>query len=106
MEIPEVEVEPTTIYNTATEALENIGKMANEMENTYKEKIEILELQVEDMSRIAERYLVDNETLTDELDDYRRWHKTSNMLPIALSLLMFVYGLVFGVYLNREQQEL
>lgn len=84
------------------QSLEKVAQMAEEMENSYKEKIEVLQLQVEDACGLMERYIVENEKLTNQLEKHKEWNKIS----MALYIFLFVYGLVYGVYAKSHQQEL
>jgi hypothetical protein len=91
------------------EATQSLEKMVEDMENDYKEKIEILHLQVEDACRLVERYIVENEklanhidTMKDALDKHTEWSK----LSMAIYVLVFVYGLVYGAYFKSHEQEL
>lgn len=93
----------------ALQSLEEVAQMAEEMENNYKEKIEILTLQVEDASGMMERYIQENETLTEEIQDLKtalEKHAEWNKLSMALYILLFVYGLVYGAYAKSHEQEL
>jgi hypothetical protein len=91
------------------EAAQSLDNMVEDMENDYKEKIEILHLQVEDACRLVERYIVENEklanhidTMKDALDKHTEWSK----LSMAIYVLVFVYGLVYGAYFKSHEQEL
>lgn len=91
------------------QSLEKVAQMAEDMENNYKEKIEILNIQVEDTCRILERYIVENETLTAEIQDLKTGlekHAEWNKLSMAIYILLFVYGLVYGAYAKSHEQEL
>ena len=93
----------------ATQSLEKIGDMVEEMENEYKEKIEILHLQVEDACRLVERYIVENEKLANHMDtmkDALEKHTEWSKLSMAIYVLVFVYGLVYGAYFKSHEQEL
>ena len=59
---------PQDVYNSATEALKNIGDMATEMEKNYEEKIEKLQYQFEDACKQAEKYLIENQELKKKLE--------------------------------------
>lgn len=72
------------------ETIESLEKV----ENNYKEKIDILEIQVEDAYRMIERYILENERLGER--DASRASMTR--LQIAVSLLIFVYGWLYGSY--------
>ena len=87
------------------EATQSLEKMVED----YKEKIESLHLQVEDACRLVERYIVENEKLAnhidamkDALDKHTEWSK----LSMAIYVLVFVYGLVYGAYFKSHEQEL
>jgi regulator of replication initiation timing len=100
---------PQEVYKTATEALENIGNMAQEMEDRYEEKIEILKLQFEDACAQAEKYIIENKNLKIENDELvhevgsliveaQEARRSFTAFQIAVSLLVFVYGMMYGTY--------
>jgi len=93
---------PQSVYNTATEALKNIGRMADEIEENYEKKIELLQFQVDDACKMAERFLTQNNMLKDDIKDYKEWRKVHG----AMYFFLFVFGMVFGVYFRTKQQEL
>lgn len=82
--------------------LENIGNMADEMEQRYEEQIDLLKFQVDDACSMAERFLEENEQLKTDIKEYKDWRK----VHCALYFLLFVYGLVYGAYFKTNQQEL
>ena len=88
---------------------EKVAKMAESMEERYENQVEILKLQVEDACGMVERYIVENERLTHEMQDLRtvlEKHNEWNKISMALYMLLFVYGLVYGKYFGTHQQEL
>lgn len=101
----ETTTQPEILHKSATEALENIGRMADEMENTYKEKIEILELIRDEAIATLEKYMDENKELrqhmaelfTEEQDERRSF----TVLQLAVSMLIFVYGMIYGSYLGK-----
>lgn len=93
----------------AIESLEKVARMAEEMEENYKEKIEILNIQVEDTCRILERYILENEKMAEKIQDLNNGlekHTEWNKISMALYVLLFVYGLVYGKYFGTHQPEL
>lgn len=64
----------------------------------YKEKIEILEIQVEDAYRMIERYILENERLGERVQTEEEKRVSMTRLQIAVSLLIFVYGWLYGSY--------
>jgi hypothetical protein len=84
------------------QSLEKVTQMAEEMEDNYKEKMEILQLQVEDACGLVERYILENEKLIHQLEK----HNERNKIYMALYILLFVYGLVYGAYVKSHEQEL
>ena len=117
MEIPETHTAfvmaedetPQENYKNATEALENIANMAQEMEDRYEEKIEVLRLQVDDAVKIAEKYIIENTALKTENDELvhevggliaeaREARRSFTAFQFAVSLLIFVYGMMYGTY--------
>lgn len=87
---------------TATEALDNIGRMADDMEQRYETKIEILQVQLSDAYMMAESYAEDNDKLNDSIRELRDWNK----VHYALYFFLFVYGMVYGAYFRTKEQEL
>lgn len=91
------------------QSLEKVAQIAEEMENSYKEKIEILQLQVEDACGMVERYILENEKLTREIQELKAGlekHNEWNKISMALYAFLFVYGLVYGAYAKSHEQEL
>ena len=91
------------------QSLEKVAQMAEEMENSYKEKIEVLQLQVEDAYKMLERYILENEKLTNEIQELKAGlekHTEWNKISMALYVFLFVYGLVYGAYAKSHEQEL
>ena len=140
-------MELNNIHEKATEALENVARMTDEMEKEYEEKIEILKLQFEDACKQAEKYLVENQQLKKQLDEKKLDNALNNVkdamsdlldeeneeltsalkdayekmdflelgltqlreeanrarrdftgLQLAVSVLIFVYGVIYGKY--------
>ena len=89
-------------HNTAAEALDNIQTMADEMEERYERQVDLLKLQVEDASSLAEEYFQKTHDLHSELAELRDWNK----VHYALYFFLFVYGMVYGAYFTTKQQEL
>lgn len=89
-------------HERATEALEKIGKMADDIEESYEKKIELLEFQVEDAYNIAEQAFQEKHNLQTELHEVRGWKK----VHYAVYFFLFVYGLVYGAYFCRKREEL
>ena len=131
-------------HQKATETLETIGKMAQEMENRYEEKVEKLQYQFDDACKMVDRLLQENielkkqleadkslnnvkdamsdvleeenEDLTSALKDaYERMdfmelgltqlreeanraRRDLTGLELAVSILIFVYGMIYGKY--------
>lgn len=83
-------------------SLEKVAQMTEEMEKRYEERIEILQLQVEDAYGMIERYIIENEKFAKSVNDNQEWNK----IYIAMYLLLFVYGMIYGVYFKSHQQEL
>jgi hypothetical protein len=94
---------------TANEALENIGKMAQEMEERYEDKIELLQFQFEDACKMAERYLVKNKELEVEneelvyevgsmITEAQEARRSFTAFQLAVSILIFLYGMMYGQY--------
>lgn len=103
---------PHEVYKTATDALENIGNMAQEMEDRYDEKIELLQLQFEDACKQAEKYITENKTLKLENEELvyevgsliaegREARRSFTAFQLAVSLLIFVYGIMYGAYFGK-----
>ena len=88
--------------DTATEALDNIERMADDMEQRYENRIEILQVQLSDAYMIAESCIEENEELKDSIRELRGWTK----VHYALYFFLFVYGMVYGAYFTTKQQEL
>jgi hypothetical protein len=113
---------------TATEALKTIECMAEEMEERYEKKIELLELRVVDACGVAERYLLENselkkqfeantvsgkvkelelenEDLVDQVGglivEAREARRSFTGLQIAVSVLLFAYGMFYGTYFGK-----
>lgn len=76
-------MELNNIHEKATEALENVARMTDQMEKEYEEKIEILKLQFEDACKQAEKYLVENQQLKKQLDE-KKLDNTLNNVKEAL----------------------
>ena len=72
-------MEPNDIHEKATEALENVARMTDQMEKEYEEKIEILKLQFEDACKQAEKYLVENQELKKQLDEKKLDNELNNV---------------------------
>ena len=131
-------------HQKATESLETIGKMAQEMENQYEEKIEKLQYQFDDACKMVDRLLQENIELKKQLeadkslnnvkdamsdvleeenedltcalkDAYERMdfmelgltqlreeanraRRDLTGLELAVSILIFVYGVIYGKY--------
>ena len=81
-----------------SETLQNIERMAEEMEK----KIESLEYQRDHICKTAEELYEENKILKETLQRY----KESDKIYYAFYLLVFVYGLLYGVYFKTNQQEL
>jgi regulator of replication initiation timing len=90
----------------------NIGNMAQEMEDRYEEKIEILKLQFEDACAQAEKYIIENKNLKIENDELvhevgsliveaQEARRSFTGLQLAISALIFAYGLFYGAYVGR-----
>lgn len=78
--------------------LEKIGHM----EERYEAQIDLLRFQIDDVSNMTETLIGENEVLKVDLKELREWRK----VHYALYFFLFVYGMVYGAYLKREQQEL
>lgn len=100
-------------HKTAYDALDNIGNMADEMEQRY-EKLEFekecymnemeslveskhqIESEVKELNDIIDNMVIQTRQLEDELLDART---SFTGLQLAVSILIFVYGLIYGKYL-------
>lgn len=80
-------MELNNIHEKATEALENVARMTDEMEKEYEEKIEILKLQFEDACKQAEKYLVENQELKKQLDEKKLDNALNNVKDAMSDLL-------------------
>ena len=80
-------MEPNDIHEKATEALENVARMTDQMEKEYEEKIEILKLQFEDACKQAEKYLVENQQLKKQLDEKKLDNALNNVKDAMSDLL-------------------
>ena len=87
---------------TATEAFDNTARMADDMEERYGTKIEMLQVQLSDAYIMAESYIEDNDNLKDRIHELRAWTK----VHYAMYFFLFVYGLVYGAYFRTKEQEL
>jgi hypothetical protein len=87
---------------TASDALENIQRMADEMEERYENKLDLLQFQVDDACKMAERFLEEKEALKIDIKEHKDWRK----VHYAIYFFLFVYGMVFGAYCRTKQQEL
>ena len=131
-------------HQKATETLETIGKMAQEMEDRYEEKVEKLQYQFDDACKMVDRLLQENIELKKQLeadkslnnvkdamsdvleeenedltcalkDAYERMdfmelgltqlreeanraRRDLTGLELAVSILIFVYGVIYGKY--------
>lgn len=97
--VTETPDDSTRAKDLTTESLEKVAQMADEMEENYKEKIELLEIQRDDLLQITERLIVENERLLEEKD------ASKLCLYYAGTLLVFVYGMIYGVYMRRISGE-
>jgi DNA-directed RNA polymerase specialized sigma54-like protein len=79
------------------ESLDKVARMAEEME----EKIEILEFQRDDLCRMVEQFILENEDLKERLTQEEDSRASYTRLQIAVSILFFVYGLLYGSFFCR-----
>jgi hypothetical protein len=84
----------------ATESLENVGRMVDEMEQRYEKQIDLLKFRVDDACAMAEQYLLENGELKKQLEA-REVCRSFTALQLAVSLLVFVYGMVYGAYFGK-----
>jgi chromosome segregation ATPase len=102
----------------AKQALDNIGNMADEMEQRYEKNIEKLEYEKEyfmnEMERlVASKFELQTEVneLNDVIDDMVIQHREMEEeiqsarrsftgFQVALSMLVFVYGMLYGTYIG------
>lgn len=81
----------------ACESLDKVARMAEEMED----KIEILEFQRDDLCRMVEQFILENEDLKERLTYEEDSRASYTRLQIAVSVLVFVYGLLYGSFFCR-----
>jgi hypothetical protein len=86
-------------HTEATNALKRVGDIAEQMEEEYKEKIELLEFQRDDLLKWLQRVVDENDILTERIKDNKLY------LYYAVSLMLFVYGMIYGVYMNKVSNE-
>lgn len=82
----------------ATAALEKIGEMVGEVEETNRDKIEILELTVDGLANKIDELLHEKTVLIEEACEARR---SFTGLQIAVSILLFAYGMFYGTYFGK-----
>lgn len=64
--------------------------------------VEMLRHELNDAYSMAERVVEENHDLHVEVNEYRKWKK----VHYAVYFLLFVYGMVCGVYFRRNDPEL
>lgn len=94
-------MEQQTVFDLAQESLEKVGDMAEELEfkNQYfLDEIQKLSDSKDDLQTEIRRVNKLVAILTTEANDHQRWYKSSGLLQVALSILAFTYGMVYGAY--------
>jgi hypothetical protein len=78
----------------ACESLEKVARMAEEME----EKMEILEIQRDDLCGMVERFILENEELREKVAYEQESRASFTRFQLAVSVLIFLYGMMYGSF--------